>query len=50
MLTELDLDAESSEDEVLEQSIEAFNLEEDYDELEVEIEFLDDDEVEAEDE
>ncbi|WP_233254384.1 YusW family protein [Salipaludibacillus keqinensis] len=49
-LTQLDLTADSSEEEVFSAVIDAFDLEEDYDELEVELEFFDDGELEAEDE
>ncbi|WP_444684907.1 YusW family protein [Alkalicoccus luteus] len=49
-LTELDLDADSSDDEVMDQVMNAFGIEEGYEEFEVEIEFFDDDELEVEDE
>lgn len=50
MLTQLDIDEQSTEDELIQASIDAFMLDETYSELEVEVEFFNDDEVEAEDE
>lgn len=50
ILPEMDVGENSGDDEVLEAAIDAFELDEDYSELEVEIEFLDDGETEVEDE
>lgn len=50
ILSQLDIDAQSTEDELIQASIDAFMLDETYNELEVEVEFFNDDEVEAEDE
>ncbi|RNA66287.1 YusW family protein [Alteribacter keqinensis] len=49
-LTSLDVSSDMSEDELREAVIDAFNLDEGYDEFELEIDFFDEDDVEVEDE
>lgn len=50
ILPELDLTSESTDEEVFTAVINAFDLNDDYDELEVEIDFFDNSKLEAEDE
>ncbi|QQK75462.1 hypothetical protein HUG15_07630 [Salicibibacter cibarius] len=50
ILPEMDIDENSGDDDILDAAIDAFNLDEDYSELEVEAEFFDGGETEVEDE